>query len=107
MSIAARQDVFDRCRRTGKRCYVSEAKARVYANRVGKKNRQHGDRHPIHTYFCRHCQSFHLGHDPNPRPVDQRCGLVVVGERNQTQRAGDFVIGNWLLHERSANGCAA
>lgn len=62
MSIAAYEDGFDLCPHEGKRIYVSQTKAFVYAKRLQKKNKRNGDRHAVHAYRCASCGHFHVGH---------------------------------------------
>lgn len=66
MNIAAYEEGFDVCEATGKRIYISESKAHVYAARIQRKNKRNGDRHAVHVYQCDCCPRgqvhFHIGH---------------------------------------------
>lgn len=66
MSVGAYEVDFDLCEATGKRIYITAAKAYVYANRIQCKNRRNGDRHAVHVYECDQCEAgrkhFHIGH---------------------------------------------
>lgn len=65
MSVRAENDMFELCPVTKKRMFITEAKAHVHANRVARKNKTRGDRHPVHVYRCEHCNTYHVGHDPH------------------------------------------
>lgn len=65
MSVRADNDAFELCPVTKKRMFVTESKAHVHANRVARKNKTRGDRHPVHVYRCDACNAFHVGHDPH------------------------------------------
>jgi hypothetical protein len=52
----------DVCAATGKRIYISEAKAWLCAGRIQKKNKRNGDRHAVHSYHCDACGHYHVGH---------------------------------------------
>lgn len=62
MSVGAYEVDFDLCEATGKRIYITAAKAYVYANRIQCKNRRNGDRHAVHAFRCSHCEHWHIGH---------------------------------------------
>ena len=63
MSVRAENSNLEVCEATGKLKYRSKAKATVHCNRIGKRNRTHGDRYPVHVYPCAECDGFHVGHD--------------------------------------------
>lgn len=88
------------CKATGKRQFVSAAKAHIYLRRIARKNKRNGDRTPVHVYACPSCGSHHIGHKaasayapvpkkkPAPRP-----------RQNATERAIAHVARQWMLVE--------
>ena len=64
MSVRTYLTEHDTCPDTGKRVYVTKARACVFAKHVGRKNRKNGDSHPVHVFRCDSCGYFHIGHDP-------------------------------------------
>ena len=64
MSVRTYITEHDTCPDTGKRVYVTKARACVIAKHVGRKNRRNGDSHPVHVFRCDSCGGFHIGHDP-------------------------------------------
>lgn len=67
MSVRAENDRHELCPATKKRMFATEGKAHVFAQRVARKNKKRGDRHPVHVYRCDACSAYHVGHDPNYR----------------------------------------
>lgn len=67
MSVRADNDAFELCPVTKKRMFVTEGKAHVFAQRLARKNKTRGDRHPVHVYRCDACNAFHVGYDPTFR----------------------------------------
>lgn len=65
MSVRAENDAFELCPVTKKRMFVTEGKAHIFAQRLARKNKTRGDRHPVHVYRCEHCNTYHVGHDPH------------------------------------------
>ena len=62
MSVRTDEFTHERCPTTGKRVYITRAKADVYAGTLNRKNRQNGDRHPVHPFRCECCDHWHIGH---------------------------------------------
>lgn len=63
MSVRTDEFTQERCPITGKRIYITRAKADVYAGALNRKNRQNGDRHPVHPFRCEcGCGHWHIGH---------------------------------------------
>lgn len=64
MSVRTYITEHDTCPATGKRVYVTKARAHVFTKKVSRKNRKAGDPHPVHVFRCESCGHYHIGHDP-------------------------------------------
>lgn len=64
MSVRTYLTEHDACSDTGKRVYVTQARAHAFAKVVGRKNRKSGDSHPAHVFRRESCGHYHIGHDP-------------------------------------------
>ena len=81
MSVSTYITKYDTCPATGKRVYVTKARAHVFAKKVGRKNRKAGDPHPVHVFRCESCGHYHIGHDPG-----------WLKRRRNAQRARECVV---------------
>lgn len=87
---------FESCPSTGKRVYVTRAKAMATVPRIARKNKRSGDRCPIHAYRCPSCDCWHIGHvQPLTAVRDRPRCRSARPSKSATERAMDHVIKRW------------
>lgn len=111
MSIRSYITNHDTCPATGKRVYVTKARAYVFAKKVSRKNRKAGDPHPVHVFRCGSCGHYHIGHDPGwlkrRRNAQKARECVVMALHGAPLSAGEMAEYNSLLASEMARAEAS